>query len=90
MPDVVTEGPFVDLLRAMGAQGVQDRHEASGGAVPCSVCLFHGVHGAQVHWQVAVPMLGGRTVGRPVVLVHVVVACWPQCGYKLEWRHLPG
>ena len=42
------------------------------------------------HWQVAVPVLGGRTVGRPVVLVHVVVACWPGCGYKLEWRHLPG
>ena len=85
MPDVVQRGPFVDLLRQMGPHGAHERHEVSG-EVPVSVCLFHGVHGASVAWAEFTPRIGPFVVGKPVLVVQVAVACWPQCGYKLEWR----
>lgn len=84
MPDVVARGPFVDLLRAMGPEGAHERYEVSG-QVPVSRCLFHGTHGAAVAWGRFQPRLGPFVVGQVVTVVQVQVACWPQCGYRLDW-----
>lgn len=84
MPDVVTRGPYVELLRQMGVQGVQDRYHVAG-EVPVSICLLHGIHHARVHFSVAVPMLGHGVYGKPVLVVAVQVACYHWCGYRLGW-----
>lgn len=92
MPDVVTEGPFVALLRALGPEGVQTRTEVTG-QVPVSVCLFHGVHGVSVAYGVFTPMLGPFVLGKPVTVMQVQVRRYPQCGYRLDWApsgYLPG
>jgi hypothetical protein len=82
--DVIHDGPWIDLLRGMGARGVADRYKVSGEALTC-VCLLHGASDARVLFTVGVPMLGPGVYLKPVVLVHIQVLCYPWCGYRLTW-----
>lgn len=84
MPDAITEGPWIDLIRGMGMQGMHERYQVTGERVMCE-CLFHGETKAKVTFGVAVPNIAG-VVLQPVVLVAIQVWCWPGCGYRLAWR----
>lgn len=84
MPDQVTEGPWIDSLMQMGVRGVQERQQVTGESLQC-VCLLHGATDAQIFFQVAVPILGPGTYGKPVPVVSIRVWCWRSCGYRLTW-----
>lgn len=79
MPELVMPPhPKLRELHYLKESGVQYRREV-GGRELASVCLFHGVHRAEIRWANTGLMVNGSIVGS-VVLPVVTVGCWGSCG----------
>lgn len=85
MPEVLYDGPDVEVLQRMGIRAIAERYKVTGEHLH-SVCLYHGAFPVRVIFTPRAAYFSGYRFHTPPPRVTLQVICSPECGYRLAWR----